>query len=117
MLEWINAEVLPKELPTRSETMKSSGAVPSLSFKGVKMSYKMLNQNQRKAVKAFMDPKNKGEGLEIINQVAQDIGLKPNTIIRYLANPDFMETITNVTAGLKNRGKARDASVDGVATE
>ena len=68
------------------------------------MSYKMLNQNQRRAVKAFMDPKNKGEGLEIINQVAQDIGLKANTIIRYLANPDFMETITNGTAGLKTGG-------------
>ena len=109
---------LPKALTKGRLTMKPSGELPFFCcIWEKKMSYKMLNQNQRRAVKAFMDPKNKGEGLEIINQVAQDIGLKPNTIIRYLANPDFMETITNVTAGLKNRGKASDASVADVATE
>ena len=84
------------------------------------MSYKILNQNERKAVWALLDPKRIGSGKEMISQVADELGLKPKTIIRYLANPDFTEVITNISAGLKIAGRgieASDASVADVATE
>jgi len=79
------------------------------------MSFKMLNQNERKAVWALLDPKRIGGGKEMIKQVADDLGLKPKTIMRYLANPDFMEVITNISGGLKIAGRGMEASNASVA--
>jgi len=81
------------------------------------MSYKMLNQNERRAVWAMLDPKRIGGGKEMIKQVADELGLKPKTIIRYLADPQFMEVITNISAGLKIAGRGMDDSVADPTTD
>jgi len=81
------------------------------------MSFKMLNQNERRAVWALLDPKRIGGGKEMIKQVADDLGLKPKTIMRYLANPDFMEVITNISAGLKIAGRGMEASAADPTTD
>ena len=82
--------------------MKLGGPVPFFVIKGgVSMAWKSLTQNQRKVVRAFMDPEMKGNGREVIAMVAKKVKLSEKTIIRYLADEEFLEVIHNINAGLK----------------
>jgi len=68
------------------------------------MSYLSLNVGQRQAVRAFLSPKNFFcPPDQIIDQVAEDIGKMPSTVIRYMALPAFQQVIKGVNEAIKER--------------
>lgn len=56
-----------------------------------------FQKNKRRAIKAFLDPRNK-----TVADVAESIGVKPDRILNYLGDENFVQVIRDAKESLKH---------------
>ena len=64
--------------------------------------YLKLNRDQRKAVKAMMDPEN-----DTLNKVSEACNLKVATLVKYCSDKNFQEVVNNTRDMFNVNGRSK----------